>query len=178
MDILFELIRGFWIIIPAYAANGFAPMANGHRRIDFGKKFFGKPLFGAGKTWEGLLFSVFIGTLCGLVQIYAHPYLNPMALEEGFSLQALSIYSVFFVALGAMLGDILGSFIKRRVGMKRGESLLLGDQLDFLLIGFLFASVFMEVSILSVLIFLIITPIIHRTACFLGYKLGLKREPW
>lgn len=178
MNLLFELIQGFWIIIPAYAANGFAPFPKGHRRIDFEKEFMDKPLLGAGKTWGGLIFAVFIGTLCGLVEIYARPYLNPIALENGFSLKMLSIYSVFFVALGAMFGDMLGSFVKRRIGMERGESFILVDQLDFLIFGFIFGSFFVDVSIWSILIFLIITPIIHKVACFLGYKIGLKKEPW
>lgn len=178
MNLLFELIKGFWIIIPAYAANGFAPLARGKRRIDFGSNFLGNPLLGKGKTWEGLFFGILIGTLCGLVEIYTRPYLNPIALKNGFSLQNLTIFSIFFVALGAMIGDSIGSFVKRRLGMKRGESFPFGDQLDFLVFGFLFASFFVEVSIVSVLIFLIITPIIHRIACYLGFKLGTKKEPW
>jgi len=179
MDILFELILGFWIIIPAYATNGFAPLIRGKKRIDFGKNFFdGKDLFGPGKTWGGLIFAVVMGTLFGLLEIYLYPTLNPIALEVGFSLQKISVVSVFFVALGAMLGDMAGSFIKRRINIKRGQSAPLLDQLDFVFGAFLFASFFVHVSFLSVLLFILITPFPHYLASFIGYKIGVKKVPW
>ena len=178
MDLIAALVQGFWVIIPAYAANGFAPLPRGRRRIDFGMKFMGYDLLGRGKTWEGLIFAVFIGTLCGITEIWAYPYLNPIAMENGFSLQKLTFWSVFFVALGAMLGDMAGSFIKRRFRVKRGDPVLLLDQLDFLIGGFLFASFFLEVSLLSIIIFIIITPIVHWVSCYIGYKIGAKEVPW
>ena len=179
MDIIFALVLGFWIVIPAYAANGFAPFARGKRRIDFGLNFFdGKPIFGPGKTWEGLIFAVFMGTLFGAVEIYFYPQLNAIALENGLALFELSIFSVFLVALGAMLGDMLGSFIKRRMGISRGRSAPLLDQLDFLFGAFVFAYVFFEISFMSVLLYLMITPFVHLTCCFIGNKLGVKKEPW
>lgn len=178
MSILFQIILGFWIIIPAYAANGFAPLARGKRRIDFGKKFGGKEILGAGKTWEGLALALIIGTLFGGLEIYLYPQLNLMALESGFSLQNITPLSVFFVSLGAMLGDMIGSFFKRRIGMERGRSAPLLDQLDFLVGAFLFASFFVTISLTSVIIFVVITPFVHYTASFIGYKLGVKEVPW
>lgn len=179
MNFLFELILGFWIIIPAYAANGFAPLARGRRRIDFGKKFIdGSDLLGPGKTWEGLLLALLVGTAFGMLEVVLHPYLNPIALEAGFSLQRLSFTSVFFVALGAMVGDMVGSFIKRRIKIRRGESAPLLDQLDFVFGAFFFASFFVELTSISVLIFIIITPFVHLLSCFIGYKIGAKKVPW
>ena len=179
MDIIFALVLGFWVVIPAYAANGFAPFARGKKRIDFSKNFFdGKPIFGPGKTWEGLAFAVFMGTMFGLLEIFLYPVLNPIALENGLNLYDLSIFSVFFVALGAMLGDMLGSFIKRRLNISRGKSAPLLDQLDFLFGAFVFASFFFEIGLLSVLLYLLITPFVHLSCCFIGNKIGVKKEPW
>ncbi len=179
MDILFELILGFWVIIPAYTANCFAPIAKGKKRIDFGKKFIdGNHLLGKGKTWEGLAFAVFMGTLVGMVQIALYPYINPIALKEGFSLYELSFASVFFVSLGAMFGDMAGSFIKRRIDMKRGQPAPLLDQLDFVFGAFFFASFFIELTAVSVLLFVFITPIIHVIACIIGNRIGVKEVPW
>jgi len=178
MSILFELILGFWIVIPAYAANGFAPLARGRRRIDFGKKIGGREILGAGKTWEGLILALIVGTLFGALEVYLYPQLNPIAMEAGFSLQNITIFSVFFVALGAMVGDMIGSFIKRRLDIGRGDSAPLLDQLDFLAGAFLFASLFVPISFISILIFIIITPFVHYLASFIGYKLGVKEVPW
>lgn len=179
MEMLFELILGFWIIIPAYAANGFAPLARGRRRIDFGKKLKdGKDLLGPGKTWEGLGMALLAGTLFGALEVYLYPSLNPIAVEAGFSLQKISLVSVFFIALGAMLGDMAGSFLKRRLKIERGHPAPLLDQLDFVLGAFLFASFFVQLTFMSVLLFLFITPFVHYTASFIGYKLGVKNVPW
>lgn len=178
MEIVHELIRGFWIIIPAYVANASAPFSGGHGRIDFGKKLFGKDVLGGGKTWEGLILALFIGSLCGWIEIISRPYLNPIALENGFTLQFLTINAVFCIALGAMLGDIFASFFKRRIGLERGESAPLLDQLDFLFGGFLAASFFVPVSIVSVVLFIFITPMVHYFSNYLGYKLGLTEVPW
>lgn len=177
-QLLFELIRGFWIIIPAYVANAAAPFSGGKRRIDFGRDFFGREFLGAGKTWEGLSLAVLLGTFCGWIEVAARPHLNPIALQNGFSLQFLTLTVVFSIALGAMLGDIVASFFKRRLGFKRGESAPLLDQLDFLLGGFLAASLFVPVSLLSVAIFVIITPAVHYLSNYIGYKTGISDVPW
>ena len=179
MNLLFELILGFWIIIPAYAANGFAPLARGRRRIDFGKKFLDRrEIFGPGKTWEGLFLALTSGTLFGTLEIYLYPTLSSIAFEAGLNLPELSFLSVFFVPLGAMIGDMAGSFIKRRLGLKRGSPAPLLDQLDFVFGAFLFASFFVKLTFLSVILFVIITPLVHYIASFIGYKLGVKKVPW
>lgn len=178
MNLLFALIQGFWIIIPAYAANGFAPMAKGKKRVDSGKKFKGEELLGAGKTWEGLLLAVATGTFFGFIEIMSRPYLQPIALENGFTLPILTIPAVFFVGLGAMLSDMVASFFKRRAGFKRGKSVPLLDQLDFLAGGFIAASFFFEVPIEAVVVIFIITPAVHYIANLIGYELGYKEVPW
>lgn len=178
MNLLFAIIQGFWIIIPAYAANGFAPLARGWRRIDFGKELNGKEFLGAGKTWEGLLLALAAGTFFGFIEIISRPHLQPIALENGFSLQLLTIPAVFFIGLGAMLSDMLASFFKRRAGLERGESVPLLDQLDFLIGGFIAASFFFEVPPEAVVVIFIVTPAVHYIANLIGYELGWKEVPW
>ncbi|MEM5870469.1 MAG: CDP-archaeol synthase, partial [Candidatus Aenigmatarchaeota archaeon] len=38
MELLIEIIKAFWFILPAYGANAFPPLMKGKRPIDFGKK--------------------------------------------------------------------------------------------------------------------------------------------
>jgi CDP-2,3-bis-(O-geranylgeranyl)-sn-glycerol synthase len=86
------------------------------------------------------------------------------------------------LAFGAMLGDIAGSFIKRRRGIERGGSLPLLDQLGFLVVALLFASLsadFKTLFTIPVIIAgFIITPVLHLTTNYIAYKLGLKEVPW
>lgn len=178
MNLWFELFIGLWIILPAYFANGLAPIPKGKRRMDFGRKFLGSDLLGGGKTWEGFIFGIFSGTLFGVVEIFLYPYLNSVAVSHGFQLPELSFLSVFLVAFGAMFGDMVGSFIKRRIGIKRGESAPLLDQLDFVFGAFFFVFFILKMSAVSMLLVMTLTPFIHLIACMIGYEIGVKKVPW
>lgn len=178
MNLFFQFLIGLWIILPAYFANGFAPLPRGKRRMDFGKTFFGNELFGAGKTWEGFFFAIFVGFIFGVVEIFIHPYLNPIAMSYGFVFPRLTLLSIFMIAFGAMLGDLVGSFIKRRIGLKRGNASPLLDQLDFVFGAFFFAAFLLDISAVSILLVIIFTPFIHIATCIIGYELGLKEVPW
>ena len=178
MNLWFEFLIGFWVILPAYVANGLAPLARGKKRIDAGKMFLGNELFGAGKTWEGFLFGVFCGTIFGIFQMIIYPYLSSMALSYGFVLPEMSLPLVFFISFGALFGDLVGSFIKRRIGLERGKSSPLLDQLDFVFGAFFFALFFLYVSAAAILLIMIFTPFVHIITCFIGYKIGVKEVPW
>lgn len=51
------------------------------------------------------------------------------------------------IAVGANFGTILNSFIKRRLGIERGEGLPFLDQTDFILGAFLFATPITTISL-------------------------------
>ncbi len=88
--------------------------------------------------------------------------------------------AVFAMCVAALLGDLLGAFIKRRLGLPRGAPAPLLDQLDFLLAALL-ALWLIQPSVLRaiyVVIAVIITPPIHLATNTIAYLLGLKREPW
>ncbi|QOZ47306.1 CDP-archaeol synthase [Bradyrhizobium sp. CCBAU 53340] len=68
--------------------------------LDGGDRFIdGRPLFGASKTLRGLLLSIVVTTA-----------VSPLL--------GLDFASAFLVGLGAMVGDLLSSFTKRRLGIK------------------------------------------------------------
>lgn len=178
MSLLFVIIKGFWIIIPAYVANASAPLPKGEKRMDFEKKLWGNELFGAGKTWEGFITAVLMGTLVGAVEVWTHPFLNQIALERGFLLPEVSIFSVFVISVGAMVGDLIASFIKRRSGLKRGARVPLLDQLDFAAGGLLAVSFFIPLPILTVISIIVMTPPIHKVSNLIGHRVGAKEVPW
>ena len=88
------------------------------------------------------------------------------------------------LSLGAMLGDIVAAFFKRRLRMKRGAPLVLIDQIDFVIGAWLLTMLIAPLwfwhnfTPLIMIIVLIITPILHRITNIIGYKIGAKREPW
>ncbi len=175
---VYSLIEAVWLILPAYAANGLAPLSGGRRRMDFGRQFRGNPLFGAGKTWEGLFVGVFMAVLVSLVQMEAHPLLpwaaSPVLLEP----VAMGPLLGLLLGLGAMLGDLCGAFIKRRLGMKRGRPAPGLDQLDFVAGALLAAGLAVTIRWEWAVILLVLTPAIHLAANGMAYLLKVKKEPY
>jgi CDP-2,3-bis-(O-geranylgeranyl)-sn-glycerol synthase len=189
------IIQAFWIVIPIYVANASAVIVGGGIPIDFGKTLRdGRRILGDGKTWRGLLAGTFLGMTAGFGLVVAAKYLNTSEYAflgvtdfEGFPMMFLILFSLCF---GALVGDIIESFFKRRIGKDRGQDWIPFDQLDFLVGALLFSLAiselffllrmtndqwfFSNITIWHVFILLIITPFIHITANFLFRKIKHK----
>lgn len=158
----------FALIWPPYVANGsavFAGRLKWRHPIDFGRNFInGRRVFGDGKTFEGLAVGTTAGTILGWLPNLYKP--------------VLSLGDAFVLSISALLGDMLGAFIKRRLCMPRGHPAFPLDQLDFLLTAMLVYSLYAEIPLYAVLIAAVVTPAIHRATNLVAYLLGLKKEPW
>ncbi len=183
------LLLGFWYILPAYVANGFAVFARlipSTHVIDGGRLFRdGRFIFGPGKTWEGFFGGLISGVLIGGLQVFSAPILQALIVQAGLNLPPelqpivlLSLPLVVVVALGALVGDIIGSFIKRRLNIARGRPAPLLDQLDFVIMAMVFGLIITPLPVVLVIFLLIVTPIFHLLANVIGYFLRLKKEPW
>ncbi len=173
MDLPFLLLQSFWFVAPAYAANGFPPLMRGKIPIDGGKKFNKKRILGDGKTWEGLLGGIVFGIFVGSVQIYGQVYL-----PSELGLAEMTFPIVALLTLGTMAGDVGGSFVKRRIDMRRGDRALFLDQLGFLLMAFLFVWPTYIPTLDVMVVLVLLTPIIHWLSNVLGYWIHVKRDPW
>ena len=159
-----HLAQALLFIFPAYCANAAPVIFGGGRPIDGGRNFLdGKPIFGAHKTFRGILAGLVIGTLVGVVQNILFQYNGLLGLA---------------LSLGALLGDLTKSFVKRRLAIPPGAPLPIADQLDFVLGAFLLSLLVSPPSISTFLIVLIVTPPIHLVTNFLAYRLGLKDTMW
>ncbi len=166
MDFGQLIVNALLFIFPAYCANAIPVIAGGGLPIDFGKKLRdGQPIFGKNKTYRGFVSGLIIGTLVGFAETILFQY-PPL-----FGL---------FLSLGALLGDLTGAFIKRRLGLAPGKLLPIVDQVDFI-VGAVLLSLPVSLSFMSwellVAVFLL-TPPIHFATNFAAYKLDLKNNPW
>lgn len=163
------IIEALMFIFPAYCANALPVITGGGLPLDFGRSFFdGKPIFGKNKTFRGFISGLAIGTFVGFAE---NAFLNYPKDVHGFSFGLL-------LSLGALLGDLIGAFVKRRLGLAPGELLPVVDQIDFI-VGALFLALPLGiVSFQLAVVVLIITPPIHLLTNFAAYKLGLKNNPW
>jgi len=165
-----EIFYALYYIFPAYCANGAPVLFGGGRPIDGGKKFRdGKPIFGPHKTVRGFVSGLLIGTFVGWVQ---EAYGPSVGLPQGSTVLG------FALSLGALLGDLLGSFIKRRMNLKPGAHLPLSDQLDFVLAALLFSLSVQPPTPMYALIIIVLTAPIHYMVNIMAYLLKLKKDPW
>jgi CDP-2,3-bis-(O-geranylgeranyl)-sn-glycerol synthase len=164
MDIALLIIEALKFIFPAYCANGAPVLAGGGPPLDFGKNFFdGKRILGKNKTFRGFFFGWFIGLMVGLIEtmLFGYPIL-------------FSVLS----PLGALMGDLAGAFLKRRLNIAPGGLLPVLDQIDFVVGALLFSLPLSMVSWELAVAVLVITPPIHLFTNFLAFKLKLKNNPW
>lgn len=159
------LFLAVWSFLPAWLANS-APLLISkmvpkkfRKPIDLGKSLAdGNRMLGDGKTFTGFLAGIAAGTAVGLVQ--GNPTLGGL------------------LGLGAMLGDTAGSFVRRRLGAKRGENVPVLNQLDFVAGALLLSSQIWHWGAAEIAAICIITVPMHRLTNWVAYKLGIKAEPW
>ncbi len=187
--------QALWFFLPAFVANPSAVLWGGGTPMDFGRTLRdGERLLGDGKTWRGLIGGTLSGALLGLLLFlpfglaapastwsFGLPATDPAAA----ALQAFAASAV--LALGALLGDVVGAFLKRRMHKPRGAKAPGLDQYDFVVGGLLLSLVVSGWSVprffsgdawYGFLAIILITPALHRGVNILGYKIGKKHEPW
>jgi CDP-2,3-bis-(O-geranylgeranyl)-sn-glycerol synthase len=186
-DPLATLAATIWLLIPAYVPNSAAVLAGGRGLMDFGRSLGdGERVLGDGKTWSGFFGGSAIGIVVGGVQqliassVPADPYI-PLFHPEW----PVALLIIATLAFGGMTGDAVGSFVKRRLGIRSGGEAGLLDQLPFALMAWwflivLFTGFYLEhfANVVSVLTVLILTPLVHRGVNILGYRMGKKKVPW
>jgi len=203
------IVLVLWIYLPGFLVNTFAMMwgkwlpktGYGPWPIDNGRNWKdGNRILGDGKTWNGLIGgSLTSGLLCILMVAMVRGsdegiFRDPMAGASDAWFAIGGIWTGAFILgtlLGftSLLGDLTGSFIKRRQGHKREGNVSskapLLDTLPFAISVFAFGQIFLigslhaDHSLLpSIVLLLILTPLIHRLFNILGYKLGWKDVPY
>lgn len=172
-------LQALWFLLPAGVAN-MAPVLV--KKINFlnypvdGEKyFFGERLFGYSKTWRGLFF----GALAGMLTIF----IQKLCFSQSFIIRSISvidylnkdIYVIgFLLGLGALLGDLIKSFFKRRAGVASGQPWVPFDQIDWIVGALLAVSWLVDLSWQFWLSSLFIFGLLHPVVNIIGYWLKLK----
>ena len=100
------------------------------------------------------------------------------------NITATSIF--FLLSFGALFGDMTASFYKRRQNLQRGDKFAILDMYDFIFMSLLLCFIFQRDWLLSWILdgwvplftILVLTPFLHRGVNIIGYKIGVKNEPW
>jgi len=168
-----SFLLGLAFIFPAYVSNATPVvvvrfLARRHP-IDFGHVFVdGRRLLGDGKTVEGLVSGTAAGFMTGTIIHLAAPWL-------------LNLTQAFLLSFGALLGDIAGAFIKRRLGVSQGGPAPILDQLGFLVaalaLTYFITGIPTWLDSHTLLALMLFTALMHVGTNTLAYLLGIK-ERW
>lgn len=193
-------VMALWLFLPAYVAN-MAPVflarliPRWDAPIDAGKaRPGGTRILGDGKTWRGLFGGAVVAALVALLMATVLRFSERLTdfgyQENGF--WAPVVLGLLF-GFGALVGDAVKSYFKRRRGKPRGSPWIGPDQLDFVVGGLLFVGLagllvpvdggtWTGVWLIEhwpIPVFLVVaTPLLHWLVNVIGYLLKLKNEPW
>ena len=175
--------KGLYYGIPGGLANGapifFKKVNFLNYPVDFGKTWRGKPIFGPHKTFRGLFFGILTAVL--IIYIQRFLYLKSSYFRS-ISFPAYPEYSFvlfgFLVGFGILFGDLVESFIKRRLGKEPGKPWFPWDQLDCAVGSVLFLAI-IYVPPWQVLVFIFVgVPLVHVICSHICYYAGIKDSKW
>ncbi|MFX1503994.1 MAG: CDP-2,3-bis-(O-geranylgeranyl)-sn-glycerol synthase, partial [Promethearchaeota archaeon] len=208
------LIFSLLLIVPAYISNASMVITGGGKPIDGGRSLRdGRRILGDHKTWNGLKGPLYIGIpisfciflLFNGLWLPIKDVITDAASQGQYLLYTdIKIFEYYFVggefpinflvliirivlaSYGAVVGDLFGSFLKRRFNIKSGAPFWIVDQLDFALVallfvvipGFIAPNLFLVPDIYVIVFLLILTPAVSIIANTVAYFIGLKDVPW
>ena len=186
----FLILQSLYFFVPAYFANMTPPMAKWlkvaialDKPIDGNKKYGdGRPVLGSHKTWRGLVLGIFIGAMFYLLQVnlYMFPFFKNLSLFDYKSVD-YALFA-FLVPFGAIFGDALFSFFKRRLDMKPGQNWMIFDQTDYVIGVFAvlipFQTLFKVVPSNIWIMLFVVTFFLHLATNLLSFKLKIKDTWW
>jgi CDP-2,3-bis-(O-geranylgeranyl)-sn-glycerol synthase len=153
---------------PAYLANMAPPFVRYWRGWN---RPVNQALFGAHKTWMGFGLGVGAAVLTAGLQAAVD---WPGAIADYGRWLTLGL----LFGTGAMVGDLLKSFFKRRVGIEPGRPWVPFDQCDFVLGALVFTGRRAELSAWDVVLIVGLSALGHVVVNHAGYWLGVRPSRW
>ncbi len=180
-----ELLYALWFFVPAGAANvtpilvvRLPLLRQWTAPLDGGQRFQGQRLLGGSKTWRGLVCGIIVALLIFALQQQLSDHLGSFsAYLRAQHYADLSIVLGALLGAGALVGDAVESFFKRRVGVAPGSTWFPFDQLDYIIGGCLFAALLVRLSFKMYVLVAIVWFIIHLISSYIGHRLNLKKSP-
>lgn len=190
MDILTYILSCLYLFLPAYFTNMIPPLATKilatkmgffgflDREVDFGRKFLGQPIFGSHKSWRGVIFGIILGILVAGFQfwLYQFPSVRKISFLNYYEINILAFG--FLISTGAIFGDLLFAFVKRRLQLAPGARFLPFDQTNYVIGAALFLTPIFKIDILVWITLFILTFLLHIIFNRIGYLLKVHQAKW
>jgi CDP-2,3-bis-(O-geranylgeranyl)-sn-glycerol synthase len=169
-------------MLPAYFANmapiiakdWFKPLAV---PVDFNRKLRTHYIFGKNKTIRGFIFAVLFATFIVFLQYLLYYRFEFM---RGISFLDYSNWPLFgfLMGFGAITGDLVESFFKRRLDLKPGARFVPWDQLDFVIGALVFVSFVFRLTLAIIITVCLISIVLHIMVNHIGFYLKLRKTKW
>ena len=180
-----------WYLLPAALANHVASCGNrlwlprvfrsGLAKlavpIDRGVTWQGKEIFGKNKTWRGLLIGAITGTLVAGVQ--AILFLGTDFFKRNTLVDYREVNFILFgfcMGAGALSGDLVKSFIKRRLDKPSGKPWFPWDQLDWIIGAILLSSIAYVPPAGSAVVTAVLYVGVHLCSDRIVCRMGIKKR--
>lgn len=184
MSLLILIISSLYFMLPAYLANMSAEIFSRiispkvrilARPIDDNRKWRGQPLFGSHKTWGGLLYASMAGVIIFFIQqkVFVYSSIKQISLIDYSS---TSLLLGFLFGFGAIIGDLIKSFFKRRTNIPPGKPWIPFDQLDFLAGAVIFSLPIVILPWQNYLTIFLVTPFLHILINRIGHYLRIRKD--
>jgi hypothetical protein len=186
-----ELLRALYLFVPLIVASMVSAVILrfdlAHRLaapIDFGAKVGGRRLFGDGKTWRGVVTAVVGASLGVAIQRAA----AGTVVDRISVVDYRAVHPILFgtlLGLGATIGELPNSFVKRRLGIPRGKTargplsvlFWVWDQIDLLTLTWPMIAWIVHPSGGLVLASFVVALTVHPLAALIGFLLGARSSP-
>ncbi|MBU1446381.1 CDP-archaeol synthase [Patescibacteria group bacterium] len=172
-------------MLPAYAADALPVLGNHFNflpclatPVDGGCMLGKKPLFGHSKTIRGFVIGTGGAVIVGFIQFLLQnfDYIQSISLIN-YDLQT-SLILGFLLGFGTLLGDLIKSFLKRRIGITSGSPWIIADQIDYVVGALLLASPIIIPETNYIIAIFLLSAILALTANIISYITGMKDVWW
>lgn len=162
------ILQLFYHFLPVYFANMTPVFA---RQINFLNIPINERLFGSHKTWRGMVFGVLISILVTFLQYKTQSNFQLYNYENWFLFG-------FLMGTGALLGDLIKSFFKRKLKIKPGQRWIPFDQIDFILGAIVLTVPVYWGGWLESSVAILITFFLHVATNHAAFYLKIRKERW
>ena len=179
-DYAFFLLKCAYLMLPAYFAN-MAPVITKKINlfaypVDFSRKLNQKPIFGKNKTYRGFIFGIIFAAAVAYTQHRLYEF-DSFRQISFFNYGPWLLFGIF-MGFGALFGDLIKSFFKRRIGMPPGKKFIPFDQTDFIIGASVFMLPFFQLSLKIFIASLILSFALHITVNHIAFYLRITKEKW
>ena len=175
------ILQVFYLMLPAYFANMAPVIVKGSFKslkipLDFNKKINKKPILGENKTFRGLIFGVLFAVIIAYLQFLLHN--NNILADIAIIDYSNWLLIGFLLGFGAIFGDLVESYVKRRMNYEPGRSFVPFDQIDFVIGALIFVYPLVILSLDKIVVMLFLSFILHIIVNHIAFYMNIRREKW